>query len=221
MKTYIIYNEPNLKSVDNASLCLKSFENFLTWKPELFNGHTPNDLDYLESTYNLKNDRARHDPHHPLYKNKKACFFSHFTLWLKCIEMNIPIAIVEHDTYCANDLPKNFYFDSIVQFSAESMFNSFSKYKNARKIYKKLKPGLHSMTLIEPLPVWGHCIAGNTAYGITPNTAKILVNDCFKNGWQQNDLLMSEKLCKIEMLVPSTIVYDPSRELKSSSDGFL
>jgi hypothetical protein len=100
------------------------------------------------------------------------------------------------------------------------MFNSFSRYNDARSIYKRLKPGLHSMTVIPPLKNWGHCIAGNTAYGIAPSAAKILVEDCFKNGWQQNDLLMSEKLCKIEMLVPSIIVYDPSRELKSSSAGF-
>jgi len=221
MKTFIIYNSSNPVSVKNSSLCLKSFKPFSSWKPSLFDGCTPKDLEYLDNRYKLKNDRANHQIDNPLYKSKKACFYSHFKLWLKCIEINEPIAILEHDTYCAGDLPVDFYFDSIVQFSAESIFNSFGIYKDAKTIYKTLNPGLHSMTLMPPLKRWGQCIAGNTAYGITPNAAKILVDDCFTNGWQQNDLLMNVKLCKIEMLVPSVIVYDRSRELQSSSQKFL
>lgn len=221
MKTYILYNSPNTKSVKNANICLNSFQSFLSWKPELFDGCMPNDLEFLENRYNLKDDRARYKPDNKFYKSKKSCFYSHFELWLKCIRMNKPITIVEHDTYCNGDLPENFDFDSIVQFSAESMFKRFTRYAMAAKIYKKLDIGLHSMTIIPPLENWGHCIAGNTAYGITPKSAHILVEDCFENGWQQNDLLMEEKLCKIEMLVPSLIVYDYKRELSSSSTGVL
>jgi GR25 family glycosyltransferase involved in LPS biosynthesis len=220
MKTYIIYNKQNIKSEENANLCLSSFKNFPSWSPELFDGCTPKDLEYLDKKYNLKNDRARYKPEDLLYKSKKSCFYSHFQLWLNCIEMNTPIAIVEHDTYCSGDLPANFHFDSIVQFSAESIFNAFDRYIEAVQIYKQLSPGLHSMTIIPPLRTkkkWGHCIAGNTAYGITPAAARILVEDCFTHGWEQNDLLMNVKLCKIEMLVPSIIVYDCSRELQSSS----
>lgn len=137
--------------------------------------------------------------------------------WLKCIEMNEPIAVVEHDTYCVGDLPKDFSFDGVVSFSTQSIFNCFDRYIHARSVYEGLDIGLHSLTLIPPLERWGHCMPGNTAYGITPESAQILVNDCFENGWQQNDVLMSDRLCKIEMLVPSLIVYDPSRELKTSS----
>lgn len=221
MKTFILYNKPNAMSVKNASLCLNSFEHFPSWKPELFDGYTHVDLEHLESKYALKNDRARFPPNHSLYKSKKACFHAHFDLWLKCIEIDEPITVVEHDTYCAGDLPEDFQFDSIVQFSAESIFKSFDRYETARSVYKELEKGLHSITVIPPLPRWGHCIAGNTAYGITPNSARILVNDCFENGWQQNDVLMSVQLCKIEIMVPSLIVYDPCRELRSSSREIL
>lgn len=217
MKTFILYNKSNNQSVINANLCLDSFNNYIAWNAELFDGCTPNDLEYLERKYNLKDDRARYQPSSKLYKSKKACFFSHFILWNKCIEINQPIAIVEHDTYCIGNLPESFTFNSIVQFSTESMFNHFSYYKESQKIYKTLAEGLYPITKFPPLKNWGYCIAGNTGYGITPTSAKILVDDCFKNGWQQNDLLMSESLCKIEVLVPSLIVYDSSRELHSSS----
>jgi hypothetical protein len=217
MKTFIIYNSSNPLSVKNASMCMDSFKNFPSWEPILFDGCTPNDLEHLDTKYNLKNERARYKPNESLFKSKKTCFYSHFKLWIDCIEMDEPITIVEHDTYCKDNLPEDLNFQSILQFSAESMFNSFNRYKDARILYDRLDPGIYSMELIPPLKNWGHCIAGNTAYGITPESAKILVEDCFKNGWQQNDLLMNTKLCKIEMLVPSIIVYDPLRELKTSS----
>jgi GR25 family glycosyltransferase involved in LPS biosynthesis len=217
MKTYIIYNSSNPASVKNAALCLNSFENFPSWKPELFDGCTPKDLEHLDAKYNLKNDRAKYKIDNPIYKSKKSCFYSHFTLWLKCIELNEPIAILEHDTYCKGDIPENFRFSGIVHFSAESVFNSFSMYRSIRKTYSDLKVGLHSITLMLTPENTEKCIAGNTAYGITPAAAKILVDNCFKYGWQQNDILMSIKLCNIEVLVPSIIVYDRSRELKSSS----
>jgi GR25 family glycosyltransferase involved in LPS biosynthesis len=224
MKTFILYNSSNPKSVENALLCLKSFKKFSSWMPELYDGYTPTDLNFLNEKYKLKDDRARYPPSEILHKSKKACFYSHFSLWLKCIELNTPIAIVEHDTYCNGNLPKNFTFDGVVQFSAESMFNyyyyytsSHANYIESYHIYKTLNEGLHSVNKFPPVPNWGYCIAGNTAYGIMPSAAKILVEDCFEYGWQQNDLLMSTKLCKVEITVPSPIVYDPSRELKTSS----
>jgi GR25 family glycosyltransferase involved in LPS biosynthesis len=222
MKTYIIYNEENTSSVKNARGCLNSFQNFLSWQPSLYDGCTPRTLHIFEDKYKLKNDRARYQPKDDFYKNKKSCFYSHFSLWIKCIELNEKICIVENDTYCADNLPESFSFDSIVQFSAESMFKTNDKrYAKYYEIYKNLKPGLHSMELFPPIKYkgrsWGHCIAGNTAYGISPSSAELLVSDCLKNGWQQNDLLMSTSLCKIEIMVPSIIVYDSNKELSSSS----
>lgn len=219
MKTYIIYNKPNSKSVKNAELCLRSFFNFPTWNAQLFDGCYPDVLESFEKKYNLKDDRARYRPGDSLFKSKKSCFYSHFNLWNNCIDMDEPISIVEHDTYCSRDLPEDFVFEEVVQFSAESIFNCglYSHYENFIDVYRSLPNGLHLITKFPKLKKWGHCIASNTAYAITPTVAKILVDDCFKNGWQQNDLLMSDKLCKIEIMKPSLIVYDPTKEIHSSS----
>lgn len=217
MKTFILYNESRTESKRNALICLKSFKNFSSWDPELYNGFLPKDLPDLESRYNFSNNRSRYQPKESSYKSKKACFFSHFHLWLKCVELNIPISIVEHDTLCIADLPSNFIFEGIIQYSAESIFNSFKRYKKAKIIYDDLNEGTYSFDIIPPLEKWGQCIAGNTAYGITPYAAKILIDDCYSNGWQQNDLLMNTKLCNIEFTVPSYIFYNEKLELRSSS----
>ncbi|CAJ1875556.1 glycosyltransferase family 25 protein [Aeromonas jandaei] len=42
---------------------------------------------------------------HPLTLGEQACFLSHRALWLKCIELNAPIVVMEDDV----DLKENFY----------------------------------------------------------------------------------------------------------------
>lgn len=219
MKTFILYTSNNEKSVENANSCLNSFTEFKSWKPELFDGCTPEKLDFYQNKYMLKNDRSRYKPGDDLFKSKKSCFYSHFDLWLKCVEFNKPIAIMEHDVYCVRDLPENFSFKSVIHFAAESIYktNLFPQNKHSIKIYKMLGTGLHSIKKFPPLKKWGHCMPGNMAYAITPSSAKTLIEDCFKNGWQQNDILMSEKLLNIEIMVPSIINYDPEKEIHSSS----
>ena len=222
INTYIIYNSSNDQSVKNANHCLNSFAKFYSWSPKLFDGCTPYTLSDFDEKYKISNDRSARQPGHSHYESKKSCFYSHFSLWLKCIELNENIAIVEHDTYCIGDLPISFKFDGIVQFSAESILRIYNnRFIGFYDIYKKLPPGLHSVENFPPISFlgkhYGHCIASNTAYGITPHVAKILVDDCIKNGWMQNDLLMSTSLCKVEVMVPSFIAYDLTKEIKSSS----
>jgi glycosyl transferase family 25 len=36
-----------------------------------------------------------------------GCFFSHYYLWKKCIEENVPFIILEHDGFFIKKLPEN------------------------------------------------------------------------------------------------------------------
>jgi glycosyl transferase family 25 len=40
-------------------------------------------------------------------KGVKGCFLSHFLLWKKCLELNKPILILEHDALAIRELPKD------------------------------------------------------------------------------------------------------------------
>jgi hypothetical protein len=141
---------------------------------------------------------------------------------MECAEKNVTMSIVEHDTSCIDDLPRELVFEGVVQFTTRSVFAALPQWfgRDMGK-FLSLKPGLYSATTFSPRITksrnWGYTIAGNTGYGITPGAARILIEDCFENGWQQNDLLMSTKLVPVWHLVPSIIQYDPGRELNTSS----
>lgn len=47
----------------------------------------------------------------------QGCFLSHFELWLKCLEINEPIIILEHDGIFVRELPENVLenFDEVLK----------------------------------------------------------------------------------------------------------
>ena len=55
----------------------------------------------------------------------KGCFLSHYTLWLKSIELNEPLIIFEHDGYVLQSLPENLdtMFDEFLMLDP---YNKFS-----------------------------------------------------------------------------------------------
>jgi len=44
-----------------------------------------------------------------------GCFFSHFRLWKKCVELNEPIIILEHDAIITAPWPEIFLKDSLIK----------------------------------------------------------------------------------------------------------
>lgn len=57
---------------------------------------------------------------------EKACWYSHYFLWKKCLDLNEPIVIIEHDSLLTN--PENLSFDnecSIIFFDRAAMGSYF------------------------------------------------------------------------------------------------
>jgi len=217
MKTFIIYNEPNPKSKDIANSCLESFSNFNSWEPILFDGCNPNTLKIYQEKYKIKDDRTQWKSDHIRYKSKKSCFYSHFELWLKAIELNETIAIVEHDTYCVLDLPEDLEFNGVLQLTVESascLILRRIREESYETIMEK-GDGIHDMCT-KPNESGHISLISGTGYAITPEAAKIITEDCFKNGWQQNDMLLTTEYFSISYLLPSPIVYDKEKELGTS-----
>lgn len=111
---------------------------------------------------------------HPLTLGEQACFLSHRALWLKCIELNTPIVIMEDDV----DLTENF---SYVLKHASIHLSSYKYIRLGRAPIKS--------TLILPMVVTLACLNDTTklvkysrgpsgAYGyiIHPDAARKLVN---------------------------------------------
>ena len=216
MKAYILYN-PQQKSLDYARACFDSFSGFDTWEPILFSGCNPTVLKEYDDKYNISDNRSKWEKDDERYESKKSCFYSHFELWLKVIENNAVTAIVEHDTRCIGDLPDNLKFNGAIQLCIESAARL--KHKAIReKDYGRLigrEDGVHPMDISREINGYTPMIS-NMAYAITPEAAKILVDDCIKNGWYQNDELITTKYFDIGYILPSVIEYDKSLELGTS-----
>jgi len=216
MKTFIIYNKPINQSYTNALESRDSFEKYKGWDVELFDGCNPSNLNEYQEMYKLKDIRAANKS-----ASKKSCFYSHFHLWKYSSKNNVPIAIIENDTECLSDLPE-INQEGVFHLSIETNIKCQA---HGRKVdvdsmlISKKPAGIHKVEELSQknLRTGKKCMPGSTAYVITPETAKVLIEDCETKGWYQNDSLITTDLVNLKYLKPSPVKYCAKKELKSSS----
>ena len=120
-----------------------------------------------------KNEWRKHLPKTaftPLYRRGNlgantiaACFTSHYLLWEKCVELNEPILILEHDAKFESNIPEDLDFDMCINFGAPS----FRRYSECNFI--EPKDGIQPL---RDLIFYGH-----HGYAMKPEAAKIFCND--------------------------------------------
>lgn len=216
MKSFIIYIKGNSKSEEYANVCLESCRD--KFDAELFEGVTPETLNKYEETYNFTRiipSRVDHFYHEnqKLFHTKKSCFMNHVRLWHKCLDLNKPIAVIEQDSFCVRN------WDN-VQFDELLIMNFTSAWK--QKVFKHLIKnkgmpishlGIHEYTE-GPLPYTkpnhlkgAMMMPGTAAYAITPKGAKRLINNLFKNGWEQSDYFINTLNVKIQYIDPEYFTF--------------
>lgn len=86
----------------------------------------------------------------------QGCFLSHFELWMKCVKLNEPILILEHDGIVVRPLPDDIVdrFDGVLKLDPFDVFDCTDVY--TQKVNDSLK---------EPIDVW-HQPARNTWHGV-------------------------------------------------------
>ena len=102
------------------------------------------------------------DPIHSthLTSGEVGCFLSHYNLWKKCIELNVPLCILEDDAV----VPDNLYDD------LDNLLETYNFiYLGWREIAESI-PTSDSRFVVPVYPYW------TLAYVITPEAAKLLVN---------------------------------------------
>ena len=98
--------------VEQSPISLWYFEKILpSWQahgyqPIIFRACTPQtisqrfELNFADYVHTLKYvSRGIKKPFSPI---EKACWYSHYSAWQKCVELNTPIAIIEHDAVLIN-----------------------------------------------------------------------------------------------------------------------
>jgi len=126
----------------------------------------------------------------------KACALSHFSLWKKCVDLDEPIVVLEHDAKFTRKFNPDDYADE--QCGVIGLNDPRGNTRKGNKFHSMVSGsnGIHKVPKIDddsepPLPMG---IAGNSAYIIRPHAAKELLNKILEVGMWPNDAIMCRQL---------------------------
>ena len=158
MRMFVITIMENERSVQVADRCVKSGQVF-GYKIEKHPAYSPQNCNVNQELDNLNYDRSGFIEKYSRPENCIAGFLSHHSLWMKCLELNEPIVIFEHDAVVTNDIPNLVLFD-ILNLGKPSYgkFNTPTFIGYGSLVSKPYFPGAH-------------------AYRITPKGAAELINE--------------------------------------------
>lgn len=149
---------------------------------------------------------------------RKACGLSHYLLWYKCVIVDEPILVFEHDAIFNHKLD--------VQPLLESHFQviGLNDPHNATRLSNKFHSIVQS-SQEEILPVpridkddIAQGIAGNSAYLIKPKAATKLINLAEEHGMWNNDAIMCRQLMP-DMIGVTKKYYTTVQKLPSTTMG--
>jgi len=213
MKSFIIatgISNHTKRCQRTVEACVKDAE------PEIFDATTPMTLNadckklfgkMLKYTWPIYAEQNRLDLNTGLYLRNYsakdhvkivACSLSHMRLWKKCVDLNVPIMILEHDA----QFTRKFSYDDLGNspWGAVGLNDPRGATRKAQKFYDMLadkSPGIHNVPSIDqfgvddPLPMG---LAGNSAYVIKPFAAQELLDKTLELGIWPNDALMCKQL---------------------------
>ena len=117
MKSFVIYLPKREQSVVLADRCLKTAKEH-GWEVSLFEGvdgsTVLDDADW--NTWNIKINQENKKCRTVMQKpGVRGCFLSHWLLWNKCVDLNEPIGIFEHDVEFLKLAPDQLEFSDILK----------------------------------------------------------------------------------------------------------
>lgn len=221
MKAFLIFVKNHLASTNQAASALSSCKNS-GFEVELTEGVTPSTLS--KSRGHAGGSRASNFFEQDLkkYKTKNSCFLNHVRVWNKCIELNEPVAFLEHDIGCIRDYIEEDFEDVLILNIESSM---------KQKVFDDIKDkgswdlGIHEYKY-DPLryrhdvPDWkgSFMMPGTGSYAVTPKGAQKLLDAYEKYGWEQSDFFINSANVTIQYIVPEYFTFK-SKNL-NMSHGF-
>jgi glycosyl transferase family 25 len=209
MKAFIIRLKDNDISEKHANECVDEAKKY---NIDVNYFDAINGKDYTEHLQKLKIV--------PKYKFKKGragvfgCFLSHYYLWKKCAEENIPYLILEHDGYFIRPLEDNILekfqdvlkLDDLDPFS-RSYNNLINEQTNLPITIKKY----HNSTakFLEKNQT-GNYMRGAYGYIIKPHAAKKIVDWIKINGFVPADNQIGDALVDIQVVSPTVVRLHPA-----------
>lgn len=208
MKAFVITLKNNSYSEKSANNCIESAKKFKFYIKKFYGVDKEHANDVM-GYYGLKWTWANNNlgkitcqktglTHFPYttsdLRAKIGCSMSHYLLWKKCIELDEPILILEHDAIFLRELP-NFKFKGICQINDPAGATRKGTWWSQQMINRN-NIGVHEKTWITTenernIP---DGLAGNSAYVIKPWAAEELLNKFHNIGVWPNDAMMCKQL---------------------------
>lgn len=218
MKAFIIHT-PHKKSVEYAQKALTSFEQYNGWDVELFMGITVETLPDFENKYPLKTKQPSRAAgfylqrkQNNMYYVKKSCSMNHYRLFKLCIELNEPIAIIEHDAHCIGDWVCPTFKDILIMNIDSAIKRDSSKYIWHLNT-KATEEGVHNVKINgliyrhDPKINGATMMPGTAAYAITPEGAEKMIEVYENIGWEQSDFIINTAYVNIQTIVPELFTF--------------
>jgi GR25 family glycosyltransferase involved in LPS biosynthesis len=211
MKSFVIYIESHKESIKQAKDAYRSSKN-AKFDVEMTAGITPKTLNNYKHYNEIANGRVvgMKRESKKLFETKMSCFLNHVEIWKKCLELNEPVAFIEHDSYCIRDWDNPNWEDVLIM-------NVSSAFK--QKVFRNLqnKPsfdfGINQYNY-SPLVynkknafLGGLMMPGTAAYAITVKGAEKLLQSLEDNGWDQSDYFINTKNVNIQYAIPEYFTF--------------
>tara|TARA_Y100000004_G_scaffold85187_1_gene95597 strand:- start:1228 stop:1899 length:672 start_codon:yes stop_codon:yes gene_type:complete len=212
MKAFLIFVKDHLQSTNQAARALSSCKD-TRWDVELMEGITPLTVDKYDMWTHCPGSRASNffEQNEKKYKTKKSCFMNHVKVWEKCIELDEPVAFLEHDVGCVRDYIEEDFEDVLIlnieSAMKQEVFNDIS-FKGEWDL------GIHEYEY-QPLAYrhnvseWkgSYMMPGTGAYAVTPKGAKKLLDSVLTYGWEQSDFFINTANVTIQYIVPEYFTF--------------
>jgi GR25 family glycosyltransferase involved in LPS biosynthesis len=194
--TYVIALKDNKTSQAQLAECTASLDKF-NMPYSVFYGYDGTDKVTIKTPEHLKNNSFMktiklHD--HRLSITETACALSHIALWFKCIELNKPITILEHDAIMLRPYTKHQVYNSLVYLGHKVTLRGLSqKLGFGSKNFQETVELLQSKPNLLPFNHVGNCLVqtvsknfmfvmGLHAYSIDPAIARRLISGIIADG---------------------------------------
>lgn len=188
-KTFVIVLDEHPISEKQYQDCLQS-ATYQGWKIERFSAFYGNKLTELDwQSIGVKCEIKK--------PGVKGCYMSHFHLWLKCISLNEPIVILEHDAIINSPWPKLQLDQAVIK------LHDYYKDPTSHK-------RIHAVT-----GRWSHSAH---AYCLSPHHASILTKKAKEIGMIPVDVFLGDKVINVVMHGSPEVV---SRQNTFSTTGYL
>jgi GR25 family glycosyltransferase involved in LPS biosynthesis len=185
MKTqaYVITIMDNERSVAAAKRCIESANRFGI-ECHHFQAITPKDN--IQQKFKDEGiNPSRFNEQYSRLENCMSAFFSHYSTWKKCVELNHEITVFEHDAVVVDRIPDFINFKGCINLGKPS----YGKFKTPKKM------GVNTLTSKVYFP-------GAHAYRLTVSGAKALIKHAKDNAEPTDVFLRLENFSWLEEYYP-------------------